>query len=183
MPKSLSTELINGKNIDKKKKNKEKCNTTIYNINNNQKDKTNFISEELLNFIDCIKTNQDKEKIKEKKIQKKDVYNFNEIKYNKINTYREKNKKQNKNSSLIVDSFKRIYNYKLNNNNLRKETDKNNSIGNNNKNKNVDYKRLNELYLDYKIKDIKRNKLKNEQDSNRGITFVPNINKIINKKF
>ena len=185
LPKSLSTELINGKIIDKKRKNKEKCNTTIYNINNNQKDKTNFISEDLLNFIDCIKTNQEKEKIKEKKIHKKDVYNFNEIKYNKINTYREKNKKQNKNSSLIVDSFKRIYNYKLNNNNnnLRKETDKNYSIGTSNKNKNVDYKRLNELYLDYKIKDIKRNKLKNEQDSNRGITFVPNINKIINKKF
>ena len=83
-----------------------------------------------------------------------------------------------------MDSFKRIYNYKLNNNkNIRKETDRNNnSIGKNNKIKNVNYKRLNELYLDYKVKDIRRNKLKNEHDSEQGITFAPHINKIRSKK-
>ena len=85
-----------------------------------------------------------------------------------------------------MDSFKRIYNYKLNNYNnsgIRKETDKNNnsSIGKQNKIRNVDYKRLNELYLDYKVKDIKRIKLKNKQDNDEGITFVPHINKINNK--
>ena len=183
LPRSLSTEFINGKINNKKKTSKEKYNTTYNSNNNNNNNKTNFISEDLLNFIDCIKTNQEKEKIKVKeKIQlQKNVYNFNEIKYNKINTYREKNKKQSKNSSLIVDSFKRIYNYKLNIHNNQKSIKENNkeniSIEKNNKNRNVDYKRLNELYLDYKIKDIKRNKLRNEQDSNRGITFFPHINK------
>ena len=196
LPKSLSTELINGKLHDKKIQSKEKYNTT-HNINKikihkkNLNNKTNFISEDLLNFIDCIKSNQSKEKQNSNQniqTQKNDIYNFKEIKYNKINTYREKNKKQNKNSSLIVDSFKRIYNYKLNNynnNGMRKETDKNNnsSVGKNNKNRNVDYKRLNELYLDYKVKDIKRNKLKNKQDNEEGITFAPHINEYNYKNF
>ena len=192
LPKSLSTEIINEKITNKKKIKRENSNssyhnTSLYNNYNNKNNKTNFISEDLLNFIDCIKTNQEKEKSKENEQKiKKDVYNFNGIKYSQINTYREKNKKQNKNSSLIVDSFKRIYNYKLNHKDnyySKKETERNNnSIGKNNKNRNVDYKRLNELYLDYKVKDIKRNKLKNEQDINRGITFVPYINKIGNKK-
>ena len=181
---------------DKKIQSKEKYNTT-HNINKikihkkNLNNKTNFISEDLLNFIDCIKSNQSKEKQNSNQniqTQKNDIYNFKEIKYNKINTYREKNKKQNKNSSLIVDSFKRIYNYKLNNynnNGMRKETDKNNnsSVGKNNKNRNVDYKRLNELYLDYKVKDIKRNKLKNKQDNEEGITFAPHINEYNYKNF
>ena len=169
---------------------KEKYNKTYYsNKTKNKNNNSNFISEDLLNFIDCIKVNQYKEKQKSNQnvqTQKNDVYNFKEIKYNKINTYREKNKKQNKNSSFIVDSFKRIYNYKLNNYNnsgIRKETDKNNnsSVGKQNKIRNVDYKRLNELYLDYKVKDIKRIKLKNKQDNDEGITFVPHINKINNK--
>ena len=70
-----------------------------------------------------------------------------------------------------------------NNSGIRKETDKNNnsSVGKQNKIRNVDYKRLNELYLDYKVKDIKRIKLKNKQDNDEGITFVPHINKISNK--
>ena len=196
LPKSLSTELINGKLHDKKIQSKEKYNTT-HNINKikinkkNLNNKTNFISEDLLNFIDCIKSNQSKEKQNSNQniqTQKNDIYNFKEIKYNKINTYRKKNKKQNKNNSLIVDSFKRIYNYKLNNYNnnwMRKETDKNNnsSVGKNNKNRNVDYKRLNELYLDYKVKDIKRKKLKNKQDNEEGITFAPHINEYNYKNF
>ena len=190
LPKSLSTELINDKLYEKKMTSKEKYNKTYYlNKTKNKNNNSNFISEDLLNFIDCIKVNQYKEKQKSNqniKTQKYDVYNFKEIKYNKINTYREKNKKQNKNSSFIVDSFKRIYNYKLNNYNnsgIRKETDKNNnsSVGKQNKIRNVDYKRLNELYLDYKVKDIKRIKLKNKQDNDEGITFVPHINKINNK--
>ena len=184
-PKSLSTEIINGKFNEKKNMKKERYISSYTNLNSNKNNKTNFISEDLLNFIDCIKTNQENDKRKENNQNtKKDVYNFNGIKYKQINSYREKNMKQNKNSSLIVDSFKRIYNYKLNNNkNVRKETDRNNeSIGKNSKVKNVDYKRLNELYLDYKIKDIRRNKLKNEQDSNQGITFAPHINKIRSKK-
>ena len=190
LPKSLSTELINDKLYDRKKVIKEKYNKTYYsNKTKNKNNNSNFISEDLLNFIDCIKVNQYKEKQKSNQnvqTQKNDVYNFKEIKYNKINTYREKNKKQNKNSSFIVDSFKRIYNYKLNNYNnsgIRKETDKNNnsSVGKQNKIRNVDYKRLNELYLDYKVKDIKRIKLKNKQDNDEGITFVPHINKINNK--
>ena len=192
LPKSLSTELINDKLLDRKTTSKDKYGIT-YNLNKiklkNKNNKTTFISEDLLNFIDCIKVNQYKEKQKSNQniqTQKNDVYNFKEIKYNKINTYREKNKKENKNSSLIVDSFKRIYNYKLNNYNnsgIRKETDKNNntSVGKQNKNRNVDYKRLNELYLDYKVKDIKRIKLKNKQDNDEGITFVPHINKFSNK--
>jgi hypothetical protein len=190
LPKSLSTELINDKLYEKKMTSKEKYNKTYYsNKTKNKNNNSNFISEDLLNFIDCIKVNQYKEKQKSNQnvqTQKNDVYNFKEIKYNKINTYREKNKKQNKNSSFIVDSFKRIYNYKLNNYNnsgIRKETDKNNnsSVGKQNKIRNVDYKRLNELYLDYKVKDIKRIKLKNKQDNDEGITFVPHINKINNK--
>ena len=190
LPKSLSTELINDKLYEKKMTSKEKYNKTYYsNKTKNKNNNSNFISEDLLNFIDCIKVNQNKEKQKSNQnvqTQKNDVYNFKEIKYNKINTYREKNKKQNKNSSFIVDSFKRIYNYKLNNYNnsgIRKETDKNNnsSVGKQNKIRNVDYKRLNELYLDYKVKDIKRIKLKNKQDNDEGITFVPHINKISNK--
>ena len=184
-PKSLSTEIINGKFNEKKNMKKERYISSYTNLNSNKNNKTNFISEDLLNFIDCIKTNQENDKRKENNQNtKKDVYNFNGIKYKQINSYREKSMKQNKNSSLIVDSFKRIYNYKLNNNkNVRKETDRNNeSIGKNSKIKNVDYKRLNELYLDYKIKDIRRNKLKNEQDSNQGITFAPHINKIRSKK-
>ena len=185
-PKSISTEIINDKIHEKKNITKEKYISSYTNLNKNRNNnKTNFISEDLLNFIDCIKTNQENDIRKENtQNPKKDVYNFNGIKYKQINTYREKNIKQNKNSSLILDSFKRMYNYKLNNNkNTRKETDKNNnSIRKNNKNKNVDYKRLNELYLDYKVKDIRRNKLKNEQDSEQGITFAPHINKIRSKK-
>ena len=118
LPKSLSTELINDKLLDRKTTSKDKYGIT-YNLNKikvkNKNNKTTFISEDLLNFIDCIKVNQYKEKQKSNQniqTQKNDVYNFKEIQYNKINTYREKNKKQNKNSSLIVDSFKRIYNYK-----------------------------------------------------------------------
>ena len=185
-PKSISTEIINDKIHEKKNITKEKYISSYTNLNKNRNNnKTNFISEDLLNFIDCIKTNQENDIRKENtQNPKKDVYNFNGIKYKQINTYREKNIKQNKNSSLILDSFKRMYNYKLNNNkNTRKETDKNNnSIRKNNKIKNVDYKRLNELYLDYKVKDIRRNKLKNEQDSEQGITFAPHINKIRSKK-
>ena len=189
LPKSLSTEIIDAKIINKKKVKRDVSNSSyssVYNNNNNKNNRTNFISEDLLNFIDCIKTNQENEKRKENEEnlkQKKDVYSFNGIKYKQINTYRENNKKPNKNSSLIVDSFKRIYNYKLNsknnnNENSKKKIDKNNnSIGKTNKNRNVDYKRLNELYLDYKIKDIRRSKLKNEQDVDSGITFTPFINK------
>ena len=84
-----------------------------------------------------------------------------------------------------MDSFKRMYNYKLNDNKdkyMTKENVKNNSIEDLNKNKKVDYLKLNELYLDYKTRDIKRNKLQKEQDINRGITFIPHINKINNKK-
>ena len=90
---------------------------TIYNKNTinsyfYKNRQTNFISEDLLNFIDCIKANKEKEKI-----EKNSVYNFNEIKYNKINTYRrnlnknknkqKQNNQKNHNNSSIVDSFKR----------------------------------------------------------------------------
>ena len=192
LPKSLSTELITEK-IQEKKKSKvgKYINSYTYLDNNKKFNKNNFISEDLMTFIDCIKTNKEKNKRKAYyQKEEKDVYTFKGIKYNQINTYRGKNKKENKNSSLIVDSFKRIYNYKLNNKNKngkiessKNNSNYNNSIGKINKNnKNVDYKRLNELYLDYKIKDIKRTKLKNEQDKDRGITFVPHINKMNNKK-
>ena len=190
LPKSLSTELISEKILEKKNNKNGKYISSYTYLNNNKKNnKSNFISEDLMTFIDCIKTNQEKNKRKAYyQNEEKDVYTFKGIKYNQINTYRGKNKKENKNSSLIVDSFKRIYNYKLNNNNKNgkieseRNNNNNNSIGKNNRNKNVDYKRLNELYLDYKIKDIKRTKLKNEQDKDRGITFVPHINKMNNRK-
>ena len=188
LPKSLSTELISGKIYEKKRKtiyNKNTINSYFY--KNRQ---TNFISEDLLNFIDCIKANKEKETM-----EKNSVYNFNEIKYNKINTYRrnlnknknkqKQNNQKNHNNSSIVDSFKRMYNYKLNDNKdkyMTKENVKNNSIEDVNKNKKVDYLKLNELYLDYKTRDIKKNKLQKEQDINRGITIIPHINKINNKK-
>ena len=77
---------------------------------------------------------------------------------------------------MILNSFGK------NNNSLNSNNKKNNANSNhnksfgNNKKSLVDYKRLNELYLDYKIKNIKRNKLKKEQDIKRGITFIPNTN-------
>ena len=63
------------------------------------------------------------------------------------------------------------------NKNIKKNIIKNNSSLGTNKKSNVDYKRLNELYLDYKIKSIKRNKLRKEQDLKSGITFIPNTYK------
>ena len=41
------------------------------------------------------------------------------------------------------------------------------------KKKNVNYKRLNELYLDYKNRNIKINKLAKENDIKDGISFKP----------
>ena len=57
-----------------------------------------------------------------------------------------------------------------------KNTIKTNSkqkTGSSNKKKNINYKRLNELYLDYKNRNIKINKLAKENDLKDGISFTP----------
>ena len=57
-----------------------------------------------------------------------------------------------------------------------KNTIKTNSkqkTGSSNKKKNINYKRLNELYLDYKNRNIKIHKLAKENDIKDGISFTP----------
>ena len=70
------------------------------------------------------------------------------------------------------------------NNKKNKANNKNNCCLGNNKKSLVDCKRLNELYLGYKIKNIKINKLKKEQDIKKRISFIPktNSNRIKNNK-
>ena len=157
--KNLSFDLINNRTFDK--------NRTYEKIAKNKK-KNHSISNDLLEFIN----NSKKDKENKTKTNNREIYNFKTIKYDKFNTYRlnlNKNKINKRKNKLDI-------NRTILNKNIKTETKKNNlSFGNNNK-RNVDYNRLNELYLDYKIKSIKRNQLKKEQDINSGITFIPNLN-------
>lgn len=187
LPKSLSSEFIDNKTI-----NKHKYNTLAQNINGNGSNNLNYkyssISNDLLDFINNLKKKEES-KIRISNFSTGDIYNYSTIKYDKYNTYREKknknntlnNKNRNRNRNSVINSLRRT--------NSMVKIDSNNNIKNymikenkcrlgNNKKRNVDYKRLNELYLDYKINDIKRNQLKKEQDLKRGITFIPHINKI-----
>lgn len=185
LPKSLSSELIDNKTI-----NNHKYNSLVQNGNgnNNINYKSNSISNDLLDFINNLKKKEEN-KIRISNFSTGDIYNYSTIKYDKYNTYREKknknntlvNKNRNRNRNSVITSLRRT--------NSMVKIDSNNNIKNymikenkcqlgNNKKRNVDYKRLNELYLDYKINDIKRNQLKKEQDLKRGITFIPHINKI-----
>ena len=168
--KNLSFDSIHNKKLNKFKN---------YAQNGKIKKKNHSISSELIDFINSSK------KEKDNKDSKKhgEIYNFKTIKYNKFNTYRlnlNKNKINNrincKNNKLDINQTF------LNKNKKKNETNKSNlSLRNNNK-RNVDYNRLNELYLDYKCKSIKRNQLKKEQDIKRGITFMPILNNNIIKK-
>ena len=187
MPKSLSSELIDNKTI-----NRHKYNTLVQNGNgngnNNLNYKYNSISNDLLDFINNLKKKEEN-KIRISNFSTGDIYNYSTIKYDKYNTYREKknknntlnNKNRNRNRNSVINSLRRTNSMiKIDSNNNIKNymIKENKSRLGNNKKRNVDYKRLNELYLDYKINDIKRNQLKKEQDLKRGITFIPHINKI-----
>jgi hypothetical protein len=183
--KSLSSELIDNKTI-----NNHKYNTLVQNgnENNNLNHKYYSISNDLLDFINNLKK-KGENKIRISNFSTGDIYNYSTIKYDKYNTYREKknknntlnNKNRNRNRNSVINSLRRTNSMiKIDsNNNIKNYMIKESKYGlGNNKKRNVDYKRLNELYLDYKINDIKRNQLKKEQDLKRGITFIPHINKI-----
>ena len=180
LSKNSSSDLISIKIIDKY--------TSREQNGKNTRNKNNSISNDLIDFINSAKNNNKENKNRNCSFNRGDIYNFNTVKYDKYNTYREnlnKNnltKKRNSQNNIIVDSFKNIDISKNDSNKTIKNKNKNNSSFVNNKKRNVDYKRLNELYLDYKIKNIKRNQLKKEQDLKSGITFIPHTNKCkINK--
>ena len=156
---NLSSNLSSNKTFDK-------C--YIYEQNGNQTCKKNYsISNDLIEFINNSKKIQNNIKRNSDICTSKgEIYNFKTIKYDKFNTYREnikKNiilKKKNSKNRIIYNSFGKN-NIFLNQNNKKINSKKNHKISlENNKKSMVDYKRLNELYLDYKIKYIKRNKLK-----------------------
>ena len=134
--------------------------------------KNHSISNDLIEFINKAKKNNKRNSDK----NSGEIYNFKTIKYDKFNTYRENLKKKkitnerNSKKKIIFGNLPKIGMNK----NIKKNIIKNNNILGTNKKSYVDYKRLNELYLDYKIKSIKRNKLRKEQDLKSGITFIPN---------
>ena len=147
--------------------------------------KDHSISNDLIEFINKAKKNNKRNS----DLSSGEIYSFKTIKYDKFNTYRENlNKKKimhektRKNKIVMGNLVKFGINKNNSNKNIKKNLTKNNSSFGSNKKSYVDYKRLNELYLDYKIKNIKRNKLRKEQDLKNGITFMPNtnINKYIN---
>ena len=151
-----------------------KCDTYEQNGNSTGK-KNNSISNDLIEFINKAKKNNKRNN----DISSDKIYNFKTIKYDKFNTYRENLKKKkianekNSKKKIIIGNLPK----NDMNKNIKKNIIKNNSSLGTNKKSNVDYKRLNELYLDYKIKSIKRNKLRKEQDLKSGITFIPNTYK------
>ena len=178
-PKSLSSELLDNKNLNN-------FNTNIQN-GNNINNKKSFISSDLNDFINNLRKNKDNKK-RNSNCSSGEVYNYNTIKYDKYNTYREKFNKNNtiNNKNSTINSITNKKTKHLIKNVSEKNIRKNSKIKCelvNSKKRNVDYKRLNELYLDYKIQDIKRKNLKKEQDIKRGITFIPHINKSKSNKY
>ena len=164
---NLSSYLSNNKTFDK---------YNAYEQNWNKTCKKNYSnSNDFIEFFNKAKDNKDNIK-RNTGITSYigEIYNFKTIKYDKFNTYREniKNKNLNKGNKnkIIFNSFGKNKNH-LNKINKKNNINNNHNVSfGNNKKSFVDYRRLNKLYLDYKIKNIKRNKLKKEQDIKRGIT-------------
>lgn len=179
MSKNLSSYFANNKSFNK-------YNTFEQNDKMKNRKKNNSISNELIQFIDFAKKNKENT-IRNYDKGSGDIYNFKTLKYDKINTYRENynkkkemNKTNNKSSksSLINDSYDKIRNNKGSlNKTLKKNSTNNINNVKNLKKRNVDYKRLDKLYLDYKIKNVKRDQLKKDHDIKAGITFIPLTNK------
>ena len=140
--------------------------------------KDDFISYDLNNFINNLKENKEKKG----NYSTEEVYNYNAIKYDKYNIFRENSKNNSINKKIKNNS---IINSKRKNNNIIKIFDNKKIINNiknkytleNNKKGKADYKTINELYSDFKIQDKKRKK----QDIKSTITFIPHKNK--NKKY
>ena len=169
--KSFSTDLTQDKILKKYNSNKTKGKRKS---NNNSS-----IHNELINFINSITNNNNNEN-KDKNLPLKDVYDFKSIKNENYNTYRADFNRKNRiyKKNQVINNKAKVNKDKFGYNlNIRKNLGKNfDNVSNKNK-KNVDYKRLNELYLDYKLQNIKRNNLKKEQDAKNGINFWPNFNK------
>jgi hypothetical protein len=168
--KNKSPDLIRNKIV--KYRTKEESNISTRN-------KNDYISNDLMEFINNAKNNKNNNS----SLGKGDICNFNMIKYVKNNTYKEFTKNNRKRKSYnygIVANSMREKNMSKNESNtsIKSKNIDNKPLNNiNDKKRNVNYKRLNKLYLDYKIKSIKRNQLKKEQDIKSGVTFIPHTNR------
>ena len=157
-------------------------NSNLNNIENNEYKSNNILSQVSPNFIVDKFIHRQEDYAKITSLTRKKIQKDNEDEYNQICTF---NPKVNQKLRSLYKESKSPAHLRLYNDSIDrqiKQIENENLFYNNynycyKPNRKVDQNKIEELYNEYKLKDLKTKKLTNKIDKENGCTFMPEINK------